>query len=733
MTLPRRTKIALAAASAILAIPVICVVVLATTDWNRIKPWLNARTSEAIGRPFTIHGDLSLTWQRQAATPGHSGSWLPWPHLIAKDVHVGNPLPADRRATAEAVAAASTSAASTSAARSPAAASMAASATAPGASGAKTARAGQPAARALPPESAELTELASVDEFSFSLNPLALLTRTIAIPELRFTAPVVFLQRGADGKNNWTFAHDDQPSPWTLDLQSIVFTKGNVHLVDAVERADIRAAVDTIAGDPRYGVSWKLKGKLNTDAVSGSGKAGAVLSLQRQSEPYPLAAAIKVGSTAIAIEGTLTKPAELAALDLRLKVSGASMARLYGLTGLVLPETPPFATEGHLTGSLDKHSSHWIYSDFTGKVGNSDITGKLEYQSRLPRALLSGVVSSRLLTFKDLGPLIGADSNASKAARGAEQMQPSNRVLPVETFKTERWTSIDADVSYAAAQIVRDNDLPISNLNTHIILKDGVLSLLPLNFDIAGGTLASNIKLDGSGKINRNAIRAELKTSARHLQLKQLFPTIDKLQASAGEINGDASLSATGNSVASLLGSSNGEVKTLINEGTISKLLLEEMGLNVGNVVLSKMFGDKQVKLHCMASDFAVTNGLMQTRKFVVDTEEAVLNISGDVNLANEQLDLTLKPDTKGFRVFSLRSPLYVTGTFSNPDVSVDKKVLGLRAGGAIALAVVTPFAALLPLINTSTQHDSACAALLAQARLAPVAPAPGQTSRAKK
>jgi uncharacterized protein involved in outer membrane biogenesis len=44
--------------------------------------------------------------------------------------------------------------------------------------------------------------------------------------------------------------------------------------------------------------------------------------------------------------------------------------------------------------------------------------------------------------------MIGADSNASKAARGVAPVQPAGKVLPVETFRTERWTAIDADVKY---------------------------------------------------------------------------------------------------------------------------------------------------------------------------------------------------------------------------------------------------------------------------------------------
>jgi uncharacterized protein involved in outer membrane biogenesis len=263
-----------------------------------------------------------------------------------------------------------------------------------------------------------------------------------------------------------------------------------------------------------------------------------------------------------------------------------------------------------------------------------------------------------------------------------------------------------------------------------VVLNNGVLNLAPLTFDMAGGNLNSTIKLDGSGREGKNAIRATAKVSARHIHIKELFPTIEKMQATVGEINGEAQLSATGNSVASLLGSSNGEVKTLINQGTVSKLLLEEMGLNVGNIVLSKLFGDKQIQLNCMATDFGVTNGLMKSRTFVVDTDEAIVTADGTVNLANEQLDITLRPQTKGLRIFSLRAPLYVRGAFSKPDVSVDKGVLAMRAGGAIALGLAAPIAALLPLIHAGPGENSDCARLLAIAREKPVAPPPGKTAK---
>jgi uncharacterized protein involved in outer membrane biogenesis len=678
--LSRPLKAALWILGILIAIPVIAIIILLTFDWNRAKPWLNAKVSDAIDRPFAIVGDLSVHWERpsESIIPGQRTwrDYIPWPHLYANDVHVGNPANMPKGDTA------------------------------------------------------------SVRQFSFSLNPFPLLSHTINIPVLRFDGPRVELLRTDATHYNWAYKHEDKKSRWKLDLERLMLSKGTIHVKDAITDADITADVDTLANDPAYGIGFKVHGTYNDAPVTGGGKTGGVLTLKDQDAPFPIQADVHSGPYALAVDGTVTRPARLAGLDLRLKLAGPSMARLYAFTGVVLPETPAFSTEGHLTGSLgdgsDGKQSRWTYDKFKGKVGASDIAGSLSFQTHKPRNKLSGTIHSNQLRFADLGPLIGADSNASKRARGVAAVQPNGKALPVEKFHTEKWKVLDADVRFTADRIVKTAELPLSKLNTHLTMDNGVLKLRPLDFGMAGGTVNSNITLDGSGSAGKDAIKATLDATARHIEVKQLFPQIQKIQqATAGDIYAQVKLTATGDSVGEMLAKSNGEVKGLVSEGVVSKLLLEEAGLNVGNVIITKLFGDKQVKLNCLASDLDVKNGVAKTNTFVLDTEEAIVDINGWVNLGNEQMDLRVKPETKALRLFTLRTPFYVRGTFKKPDLQLDKKVLAMKGGAAVALAVVAaPVAALLPLINTGPGQDSPCAALLAEAKAKPQAPPPGKQKR---
>ncbi len=85
--------------------------------------------------------------------------------------------------------------------------------------------------------------------------------------------------------------------------------------------------------------------------------------------------------------------------------------------------------------------------------------------------------------------------------------------------------------------------------------------------------------------------------------------------------------------------------------------------------------------------------------------------MTGTASFASEQLDLTIDPESKGFRVTPpSRSPLYVRGTFKSPQAGVKAGPLIVRGAVAAALAtLVTPAAALLALISPAEGDSNQC------------------------
>ena len=85
--------------------------------------------------------------------------------------------------------------------------------------------------------------------------------------------------------------------------------------------------------------------------------------------------------------------------------------------------------------------------------------------------------------------------------------------------------------------------------------------------------------------------------------------------------------------------------------------------------------------------------------------------------LAFRAQHLTPKPKSPG--ILSLRTPVHLYGSFRHPDYGLDKGKLFLRAGAAVALALVNPLTALIPLIETGPGKDTDCARLLAPVQAA--------------
>ena len=86
----RTGKITTSVIGVFLLLIVVLIIVIATFDWNRLKPTINQKVSTELNRPFAIRGDLGVVWERQKQETGWR-SWVPWPHVHAEDIILGNP------------------------------------------------------------------------------------------------------------------------------------------------------------------------------------------------------------------------------------------------------------------------------------------------------------------------------------------------------------------------------------------------------------------------------------------------------------------------------------------------------------------------------------------------------------------------------------------------------------------------------------------------------------------
>ena len=451
-----------------------------------------------------------------------------------------------------------------------------------------------------------------------------------------------------------------------------------------------------------------------THGLKGTADTGSVLSLRGASEPFPLRVALKIGRTAINAEGRVADLTSLRDIDAQVSVSGPSLSTLYPTLRLVLPETPPYQISGYLRRSGEVYS----YNGFKGTIGSTDIAGDARYESRKPRPLLNATLKSRSLDLADLGPLVGlprrTDTSAAPAAPGKGKPTPAQlppgKVFPNNNFNLEKLNAMDADVRLSAATLKIPEQIPLENFHTHLKLDAGVLVLDPMTFGMAGGDLASTITLDA----RNNPIAAKASIDLRRVRLGQLFPTVDTIRnTSTGSLGAQIRLAGRGNSVADMLATSNGTIHVGMAGGRVSELGVWLVNLHGGELIPLLFGGDRPTPIRCGAASFAVEKGLATMGLFIFDTDESNITGTGTVNLGSETFDITLEPRPKKAGILSLRGPVHIYGTFRDANFGVSGQTLG-RGLGAVALGLVNPLLALIPLIETGPGQNADCQTVLA-------------------
>lgn len=563
------------------------------------------------------------------------------------------------------------------------------------------------------PAWAAQAQMLAADEVAFAIHLPQLWWRHLVVSDLHLVHPTVFLERHRDGRKTWLLDPNQQDDNARIDIDRLTLDQGVIGFEDVTSQTSIHAELSTLAkpadDTQAPGVRFSAKGQYQGLPLIAQGTGDSVLALRDENTPFGLSIDTTVGHTRIQAQGHITSLLKFSTIDMQLALSGDNLNQLFTLTGIALPATRDYVTQGHLV----RQANTVRYGPFTGRVGSSDLSGWMQVKTGGERPLLTGDLISTQLTLEDLGPVIGARPGHLDAAIRAVAQTGSagavtprtKRVIPDVPFKFEHWDTVDAEVNFSARSMRRASYMPLEALTTHLSLKDSVLTLDPLQFDVAGGHVNAVISLDG----RHNPIQATAQVQLKRLALAKLLPADKKGKASASQIGGQIKLTGSGNSVGSMLAQANGSVALLMSGGEISQITMERAGLHLWEIFRLTLTGDKEVKLRCAVANFDVKTGTMHADTLLLDTEVTTLLGSGSIDLAQEKLDLTLTQKTKKTSPLALRSPIHIGGNFVKPIIKVDQGRMAARALGALALGAINPLLALIPVIDAGPGQDSDC------------------------
>jgi uncharacterized protein involved in outer membrane biogenesis len=572
------------------------------------------------------------------------------------------------------------------------------------------------------PRYRERGTFAEVEEADAAVRLLPLLIGRFDFVRIDLRGADVKLYRSAEGVSNWSPERTGRGRPFNLPaIREFSLSDGRVTLEDDKRRMVLNATFTTReSADPRDPGRFELigEGQINRRPFS-INLTGAPLLNVRRDRPYPFVADVRAGGTHIEANGSIARPFDFGMWQARVAATGPDLADLYPLTGLALPNTPPY----NLRGVIRREGRTYGMPRVSGRVGDSDLTGAFTASRRNnDRLFLEGDFRSNSLDFDDLLTVLGGppdtDETASPEQRAmAASLEAQGRLLPDAQLDISRVRNMDAQVSYRATR-VRSDRFPLRGLSLDINLDNGLLRLDPMTLQLSQGRVGGAVAINA----RQSVPRVDLDVRLSEARLESILRVGSGAQPMTGALHGRAQLSGSGGSVRDAAANASGTVSLVVPSGEVREALAELTGINVVRGLGLLLSEDQsKIDIRCGVASFQVSNGIARARSIVVDTETMLIRGEGTVSLRDETLDLRIEGEPKEARLISISAPITLEGRLRSPDVGIEAGEAAGQGGLAAALAsLVAPIAAVLPFIDAGLAEDANCAALLASRNGAP-------------
>ena len=452
----------------------------------------------------------------------------------------------------------------------------------------------------------------------------------------------------------------------------------------------IKVAIDGTIKDPQQAKGFDLDISLDADSLVSIGKlaekelpaVGPVKITSHVSEAEGLytikGLKANLGKIKIGADGTLGDPTKVKGFDLAINLNLENLVDLNKLSGGNLPSIGPVTLS---TQVKDKKGAYQL-SKLNAKVGNTDIAGDATINLSGKRPALTATLNSKLI---DLVPFAG-DKKKTEQKKVKKEKVFSSDPLPFESLKVA-----DANLNLNANQI-KTADLTLEKVKLVLKLNNGKLSISPLNTNVAGGTLAMQMKLDASsGKTGA----LDTKIDIKNFQPSKLPDFKDKFTKGKTDIN--INLKGKGKSVAAIMAGSNGKFLAKMGPGTFKSSSNDAASSDMFSTLKNTIYADKSAssgvtEINCGVINLKIKDGIATADKGIaINTTKMSILGSGVIDLKTEKLDIGIDPQARegaGISTSKLAELVRVSGTLANPKIVPDTKAAFKAAAAAGAGAI---------------------------------------------
>jgi uncharacterized protein involved in outer membrane biogenesis len=509
--------------------------------------------------------------------------------------------------------------------------------------------------------------MVSVDAIDAALDRPALLQGELVYEQLRVERPRILLERDAAGRGNWSFgAAGDAPVPASDSRLVLVpktrrqfpslldfrLTGGELRLRMSSGQW-LRLPLDDLAiqaAGEDAPVSIVLDGGYNDSDAQLTATTDSFNALRDATRPFEAGFSIIVAGARLDFRGVIGQPLDFDSVQGRLSLEARRLDDVAGIfaspSGIVAPVK--------LAGGFSRAGDAWRLDDIAGAVGGSRFEGRiaLDEGGRGESDALQVRLDFATLDLASLLP----------PAQGDWQAQPLRPATAADTPHLD--LQIGAATLMHGARRLQQVRLALESAPGRIRLHEASASLAP---DSAGAQLRLSGELHAEGADGARLHATLQLEQAEAGMLLQTLGVADARAQLAGAVDARADLSLTGATLGAALQAASGHAVLAMQQGRIARQLVETAAADLR--ALFRNSRDDSTALRCLLGAAVLRNGTLLLAPLTLRSDGGTIRAAGQIDLAQQQLDMIVRSDPKTTGLLALDIPLYLQGSLG--DVSV--------------------------------------------------------------
>jgi uncharacterized protein involved in outer membrane biogenesis len=548
-------------------------------------------------------------------------------------------------------------------------------------------------------------DFARLQSARLQVGLIRLLMGKIRIKEFSVNGLELTLLANEKGDVNWAVndresePEESEEKPGVLEKPDIELTSDSL-VVDKLSLNNISVSyfapgmekpnefvIDTCTGSAMPGNPFQvtLKGTTLEEPYEVSIKAASLQEFLEENRSW-LDIETKIAQAQLNFSGDVDLAEVNRNLKLKLEFKGVGLDNFNRLLDLDLPPIPTYG----LNATLAAQKGLLELTDLKLHVSKSELTGTMKVDNTGPISeatltLHSPLVQINDFDFDDWSPFENAEetvedekeTTATKTEEKPEKasIKEEHAEKAKELLSPESLEKLNASITVSADKVLSGED-QLGSGKISLGLKDGRISLDPLELEVPGGSVSISMSV----KPGRESSEGALKILVENFDFGVIARRADPETNMGGIINIDVDLKSSAQDFTDLLAQGTGYFDFSANPENLKSGIMDLWAVNVISAIVSSSVKG-QSHIEYLVGRWTMEDGFLESDVLVIDTTRMRICGKGWADFRKNKLSLEVAPSPKKPEFFSLATPISIQGDFEDFG-------LGIAPGGLIGTGI---------------------------------------------